>query len=161
LVVRGEEKVTPKTYRINKDDINFEYIADKHEVKKAVDDILKHGDKSQYAVIDTRAMSEIIGERKMDNCARSGHIPGSKFIEWSKISDTKNKKSFKSADAMQKVFDHYGVSKDKTIYAYCMVGTGRSSEIITALRLLGYQDVKVFTGSWDVWGNDMNLPLKR
>ncbi len=161
LVVKGPEKVSPKTYRIDKDAINFNYIAEKHEVKKAVDDILKNGDKSQFAVIDTRAMSEIIGERKMDNCARSGHIPGSKFIEWSKISDTKNKKSFKSADEMQKVFDHYGVTKDKTIYAYCMVGTGRSSEIVTALRLLGYKDVKVFTGSWDVWGNDMNLPLKR
>ncbi len=161
LVVKGEEKVTPKTYHIDKHNINFDYIAEKNEVKKAVDDILKNGDKSQFAVIDTRAMSEIIGERKMDNCARSGHIPGSKFIEWNKISDTKNKKSFKSADEIQKVFDHYGVSKDKTIYAYCMVGTGRSSEIVTALRLLGYKDVKVFTGSWDVWGNDMNLPLKR
>lgn len=161
LVVKGEEKVTPKTYHIDIEKINFDYIAEKNEVKKAVDDILKNGETSAYAVIDTRAMSEIIGERKMDNCARSGHIPGSKFIEWNKISDTKNKKSFKSAEAMQKVFDHYGVTKDKTIYAYCMVGTGRSSEIITALRLLGYKDVKVFTGSWDVWGNDMNLPLKR
>ncbi len=161
LVIKGEEYVTAKTYHIDKNKINFDYIVGKNEVKKAVDDILENGDKSKYAVIDTRAMTEIIGERKMDNCARSGHIPGSTFIEWNKISDTANKKSFKSAKEMQKVFDHYGVSKDKIIYAYCMVGAGRSSEIITALRLLGYEDVKVFTGSWDVWGNDMNLPIKR
>jgi hypothetical protein len=59
-------------------------------------------------------------------------------------------------DIAQKVYDNYGITKDKTIYAYCHVGAGRSSEHITALQLLGYKNVKVFTGSWDVWGNDMN-----
>jgi thiosulfate/3-mercaptopyruvate sulfurtransferase len=62
---------------------------------------------------------------------------------------------------MQKVFDKAGVKKDQTIYAYCMVGAGRGSHIISALRLLGYKNVKVFTGSWGTWGNDMNLPIRR
>jgi thiosulfate/3-mercaptopyruvate sulfurtransferase len=106
-------------------------------------------------------MIEIIGERKMDNVARSGHVPGAKLIEWNKISDGENKLSFRDADQLKAVFDHYGVTKDKTIYAYCHVGAGRSSEIITALQLLGYPNAKVFTGSWDTWGNDMNLPIKR
>jgi thiosulfate/3-mercaptopyruvate sulfurtransferase len=106
-------------------------------------------------------MDEIIGERKMDNVARGGHIPGATFLEWTHITDMENRKSFKSNEAMQKVFDQAGIRKDQTIYAYCQVGTGRSSHIITALRLLGYKNVKVFTGSWDAWGNDMNLPIRR
>ena len=97
----------------------------------------------------------------MDNVARGGHVPGATFIEWSQISDADKKLSFKSAEEIQKVYDNYGITKDKTIYAYCHVGAGRSSEHITALQLLGYKNVKVFTGSWDVWGNDMNLPIKR
>ena len=161
MVVKGDEHVTHKTYKIEKNNIDLSNIAGKEEVVHAMEDILKNGDASKYVIIDSRAIAEIIGERKMDNVARGGHIPGSKFIEWNKISDVEKKRSFKSATDLQAVYDKYNVSKDKTIYAYCMVGAGRGSEHVTALKLLGYKNVKTFTGSWDVWGNDMNLPLKR
>jgi len=126
-----------------------------------MEDILKNGKDSKFVIIDARGMAEIIGERKMDNVARGGHVPGSTFMEWNKISDMENKKSFKSATALKEVYAKYGITKDKTIYAYCMVGAGRGSEHITALKLLGYENIKVFTGSWDVWGNDMHLPIKK
>ncbi len=161
LVVKGDEVVTPKTYKIDPKKIKFSVIADKNEVKHAMEDILKNGKNSKFVIIDSRGLAEIIGERKMDNVARGGHIPGSTFIEWSQISDAEKKLSFKSADEIQKVYNNYGITKDKTVYAYCQVGAGRGSEHITALQLLGYKNVKVFTGSWDVWGNDMNLPIKR
>lgn len=161
LVVKGDEVVKPKKYKIDPKKIKWSVIADKNEVKHAMDDILKNGKKSKYVIIDSRGMGEIIGERKMDNVARGGHVPGATFIEWSQISDADKKLSFRSAEELQKVYDNYGITKDKTIYAYCHVGAGRSSEHITALQLLGYKNVKVFTGSWDVWGNDMNLPIKR
>jgi len=161
LVVKGDEHVEAKIYTINKEDVDFTNIAAKEEVKHAMEDILKNGDDSKYVIIDSRSMIEIIGERKMDNVARGGHIPGSKFIEWSKVSDVKNKKSFKPASELKSLYAKNGIDKDKIIYAYCMVGAGRGSEHITALKLLGYKNVKVFTGSWDVWGNDMSLPLKR
>lgn len=161
LVVKGAEVVTAKTYKIDPKKIKYSVVAEKNEVKHAMEDIVKNGKKSKYVIIDGRGIAEIIGERKMDNVARGGHIPGATFIEWSQISDVENKKSFKSADQIQKVYDNYGITKDKTVYAYCQVGAGRGSEHITALQLLGYKNVKVFTGSWDVWGNDMNLPIKR
>lgn len=161
IVVKGEEHVTPKKYKIDQKNIDLSFIAAKEEVKHAMEDILKNGKDSKFVIIDARGMAEIIGERKMDNVARGGHIPGSTFMEWSKISDMENKKSFKSATALKEVYAKYGITKDKTIYAYCMVGAGRGSEHITALKLLGYENIKVFTGSWDVWGNDMNLPIKK
>jgi thiosulfate/3-mercaptopyruvate sulfurtransferase len=161
LVVKGKEHVTPKTYHIDKKKLDFSRIASKVEVAAAQRDIAEKGDASEYIIIDTRSMTEIIGERKMDNVARAGHVPGAKLIEWNKISDGEKKLSFRSAEVMQAVFDQYGVTKDKTIYAYCHVGAGRSSEIITALQLLGYPNAKIFTGSWDTWGNDMMLPIKR
>jgi thiosulfate/3-mercaptopyruvate sulfurtransferase len=162
LVQRGDEpKHEPSDYIIDLNALDTKHIAGKNEVKKAVDDILENGKESKFAIIDTRSMDEIIGERKMDNVARGGHIPGATFLEWSHITDMDNRKSFKSNEEMQKVFDKAGITKDQTIYAYCQVGTGRSSHIITALRLLGYENVKVFTGSWDAWGNDMDLPIRR
>jgi thiosulfate/3-mercaptopyruvate sulfurtransferase len=161
LVVKGPEQTTAKHYKIDPKKLNLTRIASKDEVAAAARDIKANGDKSEYVIIDTRGMAEIIGERKMDNVARAGHVPGATLIEWKKISDGENKLSFRSADKLKEVFAHYGVTKDKKIYAYCHVGTGRSSEIITALELLGYENAKVFTGSWDTWGNDMNLPIKR
>jgi len=161
LVVKGEEEVAAKHYKIEKEKLDLSMIADKYEVLEAVKDIQKNGKKSKYVIIDSRGMIEIIGERKMDNVARGGHIPGSTFMEWKNTSDLDNKMSFKSAAELKKAFEHYGVTPDKTIYAYCMVGAGRGSQQITALQLLGYKNIKVFTGSWDVWGNDMNLPIKK
>lgn len=161
LVVKGDEVDTPKTYKIDPKKIDYTAIAGKDEVKHAMEDILQNGKNSKYVIIDSRGIAEIIGERKMDNVARGGHIPGATFIEWAQISDSDKKLSFKSAEQIQEVYNRYGVTPDKTIYAYCQVGAGRGSEHITALQLLGYKNVKVFTGSWDVWGNDMNLPIKR
>jgi len=161
IVIKGDEHVEPKTYHINKEDVDLTRIAGKAEVVKAMHDIREKGDDSEYVIIDTRSMIEIIGERKMDNVARGGHIPGAKLIEWNKISDLDNKKSFRSAAEIKEVFEQYGVTKDKTIYAYCHVGTGRSSEIITALEMLGYENAKIYSGSWNGWGNDMNLPFSR
>jgi thiosulfate/3-mercaptopyruvate sulfurtransferase len=161
LVVKGDEKIKPKKYKINKKKLDFTRIAGKNEVRHAMEDILKNGKNSEYVIIDTRGMTEIIGERKMDNVARGGHVPGATFIEWKKISDGDRKLSFREPADIQAVFDSYGVSKDKKIYAYCHVGTGRSSEIITALEMLGYPNAKIYTGSWNQWGNDMNLPVER
>jgi len=161
MVVKGPEQVEAKSYHIDPAHVDLTHLASKVEVAAAAQDIAEKGDASQYVIIDTRGMAEIIGERKMDNVARGGHVPGATFIEWKKISDGENKLSFRDADKLRAVFESYGVTKDKKIYAYCHVGTGRSSEIITALELLGYPNAKIFTGSWDGWGNDMNLPIKK
>ena len=162
LVQRGEgEKISPKKYTIDLNKVNYDYIASKDELLKAVEDILAKGQKSNYAIIDSRGFEEIMGERKLDNAARGGHMPGAKFIEWKNVTDFEKKLSFQELGKIEKVFEQNGITKDKTIYAYCHVGAGRSSHIITALELLGYQNVKVYTGSWDEWANDMNLPIRR
>lgn len=163
IIQKGKEKHTSHkgTYTIDMKKINWDLIASKEDVKKASDDILKHGKASKYRVIDSRGMAEIIGERKLDNVARGGHVPGATFMEWKNITDFERKLSFRKLNELQKAFDKYGIKKDQNIYAYCHVGAGRSTEIIVALRMLGYKNAKVYTGSWDEWGNDMNLPINK
>ncbi|WP_457596088.1 sulfurtransferase [Hydrogenimonas sp.] len=160
LVQRGKEPHWEHThYKIEK--TRPELLATTEEVYKAMQDIRKNGKKSKYVIIDTRSMIEIIGERKMDNVARGGHIPGSTFIEWKQVTDFERKKSFRKPEELRKMFEKYGVTPDKTVYAYCQVGAGRGSEIVTALEMLGYKNVKVYSGAWDTWGNNMNLPIHR
>ncbi len=164
-IVKGPEpKVAPKSYKIDPKKINYDIIASKEEVLKAVKDIEANGDKSKYLIIDGRRIEEIIGGTKLDNVARGGHIPNAKFIEWLNFSDSKDKFSYKSENEMKAILEKFGISdkdKDKTIYTYCHVGTGRGSYIATVLEKLGYKNVKVYTGSWDEWGNDWNMPIRR
>ena len=161
LVVKGEEVVTAKKYHINPKKVSYKAIVSKKEVLHAVKDIQKHGKRSKYVIIDARGMIEIIGERKMDNVARGGHIPGSTFLEWKHTSDDKRGVAFKTQAELKAVFKKFGITKDKMIYAYCHVGAGRGSQIVSALEIMGYKNAKVYTGSWDEWGNDMMLPIKR
>lgn len=162
LIQKGKEKKVAKAkYKIDLNKIDYDLIAGKEDLLKASLDLVEKGKESKYRIIDSRGMTEIIGERKMDNVARGGHIPGATFMEWKNITDFDRKLSFRELDELQKAFDKYGIKKDQTIYAYCHVGAGRSTEIIVALRMLGYKNAKVYTGSWDEWGNDMNLPINR
>lgn len=161
VVKTDEPKVAPKVYKIDPKKIRYDMIASKYDVLKAVNDIEANKENAKYAIIDTRRFEEIIGTSKLDNVARGGHVPGSTLLEWVNFSDAKNKLSFIDKDAMQKILDSRGITKDKTIYTYCHVGTGRSSYIASILEILGYKNVKVYTGSWDEWGNDFNMPIRR
>ena len=160
-ILEAEEGVHHKHYKINPKRVSYKGIASKADVLHAVHDIQKKGKRSKYIIVDARGMTEIIGERKMDNVGRGGHIPGSTFMEWKNISDNKRGVALKTPAQLKAVFKKYGITKDKTIYAYCHVGAGRGSEVVTALEAMGYKNAKVYTGSWDEWGNDLSLPVKR
>lgn len=151
----------PAVYHIDRAKIDYSIMATKAEVKKAVDDLTLKGDASKYAIIDTRRFEEIIGVTKLDNVARGGHIPFARFIEWKHFNDEARKLSFKDEQTLKEMFTQLGVTPDKEIITYCHVGTGRSSYIYVLLKLLGYPNVKVYSGSWDEWGNDFNMPIKR
>lgn len=166
---KGPEKVKKKKkhYHIDPKKVDMSIVASKEEVLEASNDIMKNiekGDKnkSKYVIIDSRGMVEIIGEKKIDNVARGGHIPGASFIEWKQVTDFDNKLSFPwDLRATEKKLKKMGITKDKTVYAYCHVGAGRGSYFYAVLKQLGYKHVKVYTGSWDEWGNDMNLPISK
>ena len=162
LIEDGDEKKLPKgNFSVDITKIVEAHLADIDEVKRASDDIVKYGEKSKFAIIDSRSMDEIIGEEKIGGVLRGGHIPGSKFVEWKNITDFKNKKSFKPLEDMQKIFDKVGIKKDQTIYTYSHYGAGRGSHVAMALRLLGYKNVKVYSGGWSEWGNSLRYPLNR
>jgi len=162
LVLKGEENnIAPKTYTINEDSLDYSRVAGKLAVKYAMQDILKNGEKSNFIIIDSRTIEEIIGEKKVSNVVRGGHIPGAIFIEISHLYDSNNSLSFKNKQELADLFESYGVTKDKTIYAYCHVGSEKSSKIVTALEMLGYENAKIYTGSWNEWGNDLSLPIRR
>jgi thiosulfate/3-mercaptopyruvate sulfurtransferase len=97
---------------------------------------------------------------------RGGAIPGAVFSPWSKYAGNKNgeadkptlKDAAELAKQLQKL-EKNGYGPKKTVISYCHVGLGRGSFQYLALKKAGHQDVKVYVGSWDEWGNDAALPL--
>ena len=125
---------------------NSKIMADKDEVKRSIDN--KH-----VVIMDARSREEYNGTEV--RAARRGHIPSAVNIDW-----TRNIKNsvFKSKAELSNIYSK--ISKDAQIITYCQGGY-RAANAFLALKILGYQNVKLYVGSWGEWGNKLDLPVER
>jgi thiosulfate/3-mercaptopyruvate sulfurtransferase len=122
--------------------------------------ISKNGGKA--LLLDARSFNEYVGLDLLDN-PRGGHLPGAVLLEWKQLGGTIEKGelvTFKSAAEMQKVLQEKGVTKDKEIVTYCQVGLIRASVDYMALRMLGYDKVRLYVGSFEDWSRRLDLPVE-
>ena len=150
--------------------VQWGMIANVDEVKRAT------ADPAHYLLLDARhTLDEYTGKTLLpalsgagseQTVKRGGAIPTAVFSPWSKYSGNKNgdadKPTIKDATELAKQLEKLkknGYAAGKTVISYCHVGLGRGSFQYLALRKAGHQNVKVYVGSWDEWGNDPSLPL--
>ncbi len=160
-------KVAAKTFAPK---VDWSMIASVDEVKKAT------ADAARYLILDSRHnLDEYTGKTLQSALAspdqeitvkRGGAIPGAVFSPWSKYAGNKDGQADKPtlkdpADLAKQLakLKKSGYDPAKTVITYCHVGLGRGSFQYMALRAAGHQDVKLYVGSWDEWGNDPALPL--
>ncbi len=89
-----------------------------------------------------------------------GHIPGAVLFPFDQVATADSPHVWKSADELQKEFAALGVTPDKHVIAYCSSGV-RSAALYFTLRLIGYDDVALFSGSYDEWVKDPSRPVER
>ncbi len=118
-------------------------------------DVLDHLSDPATAVVDVRRPSEYRGEEV--RAARGGHIPGAVNLNWLNNLDRETW-TFKDAATLREQFETAGVTPDKHVITYCQGGV-RACHAALALKMLGYNDVTVYDGSWEEWGNDPTLPV--
>ena len=84
-----------------------------------------------------------------------GHIPNAINIDWSL--NVNENGTFKNESELSKLYE---IPKDSEIVTYCQ-GAYRAANSFLALKKLGFENVKVYLGSWGEWGNHLNLPVEK
>src|SRR5438874_5694914 len=77
-------------------------------------------DKPSVRIVDARTQAEIEG-KDLRGIRRGGFVPSSVPVYWEDLLDPQQK-TFKPADALQRVYEDRGVLPTQEVIAYCQVG---------------------------------------
>ena len=131
-----------------------------------LDDLLKlKAANPSLVLVDVRSPAEYKGEITAppeypeEHAQRGGHIPGAVNIPWAQAVNDDG--TFKPVEELRKLYESKGVTPDKEIITYCRIGERASHTWFVLKYLLGYDNVKVYDGSWTEWGNLVRFPIAK
>lgn len=115
-------------------------------------------------LLDVRDIDEWIGESSSpygkDFAPRKGRIPGAKWVEWYRfMKPSAQGPMIKSPDEVKAECATVGIKPTDTVYLYCFKGA-RASNTFLALKQAGFDDVRMYFGSWNEWSCDESLPIE-
>ncbi len=145
------------------------------DVMCTADEMLDSLGKPEVVKLDVRDEEEWRAESSspygVDFVERKGRIPGSTWIDWNLLltlgEETKgcfnvvaDKGEYKDLTEVEKMLEEKGVTKDKPVTLYCFKGA-RTSNTYLVMKMLGYDNVKTYFGSWNEWSKDPSLPIEK
>lgn len=110
-----------------------------------------------WIVWDARSGAEYLGERQ--TALRNGHIPGAQHYEWTQAMDRQRDLRIRDPEVIRKELADLGITADKTIVTHCQ-SHHRSGFTWILGRILGFQNIVAYPGSWSEWGNSPDLPIE-
>jgi thiosulfate/3-mercaptopyruvate sulfurtransferase len=147
---RGTSREVPEMHR-GKLDVKAapRWIATADDVAAAIgnDDV---------RIVDARTEGEIAGTDLRGN-PRGGAVPSSIPLYWE---DTLagDSRTFKTPAELARLFSSHGLDPKREVITYCQ-GGGRAAHEIFVLHLMGYDDLRLYLGSWEDWSRRQDLPL--
>ena len=141
---RIEVKTNPLKYTEFKGRINYKVLATVKEIKGSLNN-------KNVSIVDARSSKEFDGSDV--RAVRRGHVPSAINIDWENNIENGE---FKSNSKLSRIYSD--VPKKSQIITYCQGGY-RAANTFLVLKLLGYDKVKMYLGSWGEWGNKLDLPV--
>jgi thiosulfate/3-mercaptopyruvate sulfurtransferase len=130
----------------------------RESLRRTADQVERALEDPGVLLIDARPAEQYEGA--VSAAARSGHIPGARNVPYSRLVDPTTGR-FLPASELSRAFAEAGVDVQRLpreVVVYCNGGV-TCTVPLNALRMLGRDDVAVFDGSWNEWGNDPRRPI--
>jgi thiosulfate/3-mercaptopyruvate sulfurtransferase len=129
-------------------------------LRKTADDVASALGRDDVLLLDARPADQYEGTASA--AARAGHIPGARNVPYPRLVDAQTGK-FLGRDGLARAFDEAGIdvaNLPREVVVYCNGGVSCTVPL-QALEILGRNDVAVYDGSWNEWGNDERRPVTK
>ena len=113
-------------------------------------------DQKKSVLIDSRAYSRYVGKTE-PLYKKAGHIPGAKNYFWQDVLDEEG--NWKTADVLKEQFEKMDNDGVEEIIVSCGSGISACPNIL-ALKMAGFENVKLYPGSFSDWISYVNNPLE-
>jgi thiosulfate/3-mercaptopyruvate sulfurtransferase len=128
------------------------------ELRSTAEDVLAAIDQPGTAILDVRREGEFRGTEV--RAARGGHVPSAVHALWQENVLWDGDRTFKDAETTAARYRALGLTPETHVITYCQGGV-RAAHSALSLKLAGFENVSIYDGSWDDWGNRLDLPIER
>ena len=141
-------QVTPASFRA---EVQDGLACDLNVVQTALE-------RKDVVILDARTQGEFNGTDV--RAARGGRIPGSVHVDWQRTVTNDDVRVWRSPEELRALYAAAGVTPEKKVITYCQTGV-RAAHALFTLRLLGFEELRAYEGSWNEWGNRPDTPVQR
>lgn len=164
--VKWEKEGRPITTDIpNLSVANYTIQTQRKDIRAGRDDVLREIKKPDCAILDHRSIEEYSGTRVSIpgtpdvGAERYGRIPGALHVPFDSLLNEDT--TFKSIDEIAKIIGAQASDKSAQIISYCRLSHRATLASFVMTELLGYENVRVYDGSWTEWGSIVGVPIER
>ncbi len=116
-----------------------------------------------HTILDVRSRLEFEGERfwpsgGVPEGGRAGRIPSSQHMFCDMVTE---EGSFRSVDELREMTEELNLIAGHGFTTYCTIGARASTTWFVLTHLLGFEDVRVYDGSWAEWGMNSAMPIEQ
>ena len=129
------------------------------ELRRTASQVMQALGNREVLLVDARPSDQYAG--RASAAARAGHIPGAINVPYATLVDPTTNK-FLPREDLRRAFAAAGIDVrrlPREVVVYCNGGVSCTVPL-EALRLLGREEVAVYDGSWNEWGNDPTRPIQ-
>lgn len=130
------------------------------------DEVLAALETKDVQILDVRSEEEYLGLRvspassPVDHGAQAwGRIPSAKHLYFGSLLGEDGR--FLEPGALVEKFTSAGISLDRPIFLYCRLGHRASMAWFTLSEIVGFEQSRVYDGSWTEWGSMVGMPIER